>query len=64
MPNIYLDKRIEPSLRQRIVAAHLWAQGEAVVSGLSASALHGAKWIDDDKPVELIWAECATALTG
>jgi hypothetical protein len=56
MPNIYLDKHIEPSLRQRVVAAHLWAQGEAVVSGLSASALHGAKWIDDDKPVELIWA--------
>ncbi len=56
MPNIYLDKRIEPSLRQRTIAAHLWSRGEAVVSGLSASALHGAKWVDDDTPVELIWA--------
>jgi hypothetical protein len=56
MPNIYLDKRFQPSLRQRIVAAHLWAQREAVVSGLTASALHGAKWIDDDTPVELIWS--------
>jgi hypothetical protein len=56
MPNVYLDKRVQPSLRQRIVAAHLWAQGEAVVSGLSASALHGAEWIDEDEPVELIWA--------
>lgn len=56
MPNIHLDKRAELSLRQRIVAADLWSRGEAVVSGLSASALHGTKWIDDDTPVELNWA--------
>lgn len=56
MPNIYLGKGIQPSLRQRIAAAHLWSRGEAVVSGMAASALHGAKWIDDDTPVELIWA--------
>jgi len=54
LPNIYLDRRIEPSLHQRVVAAQLWSRGEAVVSGLAASALHGAKWIDDDSPVELI----------
>jgi hypothetical protein len=58
MPNIYLDKRIDPSLRQRILAAHLWSRGEAVVSGLAASAMHGTKWIDDNSPVELI---CANA---
>ncbi len=56
MPNIYLHKRIEPSLRQRIAAAHLWSRGEAIVSGLAASMLHGAKWVDDDSPVEMIWA--------
>jgi very-short-patch-repair endonuclease len=55
MPNVYLDKRVQPSFRQRIVAAYLWSRREAVVSGLAASALHGAKWIDDDSPVELIW---------
>jgi very-short-patch-repair endonuclease len=55
MPNVYLDKRVEPSLRQRTVAAHLWSRREAVVSGLAASAMHGAKWIDDDVPIELIW---------
>ena len=55
MPNVYLDKRVHPSLRHRIVAAHLWSRREAVISGLAASALHGAKWIDDDSPVELIW---------
>ena len=56
MPNVYLDNRVEPSLRQRTVAAHLWSGREAVVAGLAASALHGAKWIDDDSPVELIWS--------
>jgi very-short-patch-repair endonuclease len=55
MPNVYLDKRVEPSLRQRTVAAWLWSRREAVVAGLAASALHGAKWIDDGLPVELIW---------
>jgi alkylation response protein AidB-like acyl-CoA dehydrogenase len=55
MPNVYLDKRVQPLLHQRTVAAWLWSGREAVVSGLAASALHGAKWIDDDSPVELIW---------
>jgi hypothetical protein len=55
MPNVYLDKRVEASLRHRITAAHLWSRGEAIVSGLSASAMHGSKWIDDDSLVELIW---------
>ncbi len=55
MPNVYLEKRVQPPLRQRILAAYLWSRREAVVSGLAASALHGAKWIDDDSPVELIW---------
>ena len=55
MPNVYLDKQIEPSLRQRTVAAHLWSGGQAVVAGLAASAIHGSKWIDEDSVVELIW---------
>lgn len=55
MPNVYLDKRVEPSFRQRTLAAYLWSRRQAVVSGLAASAMHGAKWIDDDSPVELIW---------
>jgi very-short-patch-repair endonuclease len=60
MPNVYLDKRVEPSLRQRTVAAWLWSRREAVVAGLAASALHGAKWIDDDLPVELMWRNART----
>jgi very-short-patch-repair endonuclease len=55
MPNVYFDKRITPTFRQRTVAAYLWSRRQAVVSGLAASSIHGAKWIDDDSPVELIW---------
>jgi very-short-patch-repair endonuclease len=54
-PNVYLDKRIDASLKQRTHAAWLWSGREAVVAGLAAASLHGAKWIDDDVPVELIW---------
>jgi very-short-patch-repair endonuclease len=60
MPNVYLGKRIQPTLEQRTQAAWLWSGREAVVAGLAASALHGAKWIDDDVPVELIWHNART----
>jgi hypothetical protein len=55
MPNIYLDKHVEPSLRQRTTAAWLWSDREAVIAGAGASAMHGAKWVDDKAAVELIW---------
>jgi len=55
MSNVYLDNRVEPSLRDRTSAAWLWSRRGAVIAGLAASALHGAKWVDDDSPVELIW---------
>ncbi|MET0476093.1 MAG: hypothetical protein ABW001_15785 [Mycobacterium sp.] len=54
-PNVYLDKRIAPSLEQRTHAAWLWSGREAVIAGLAAATLHGSKWIDDSEPVELIW---------
>lgn len=55
MPNVYLDSRLDPSLRQRIHAAWLWSGRQAVVAGAAASALHGAKCVPDDAAVELIW---------
>ncbi|MGH3678608.1 MAG: hypothetical protein ACRDU5_23275 [Mycobacterium sp.] len=55
MPNVYLSKRVQPSLRDRTVAAWLWSRRQAVVAGLAAAALHGARWVDGDAPVELIW---------
>ncbi|EKF22630.1 hypothetical protein C731_3370 [Mycolicibacterium hassiacum DSM 44199] len=59
VPNVYIDKRVTPSLRDRTVAAWLWTGRDGVVAGRAAAALHGVDWIDDTVPVELIWANAA-----
>ena len=33
MPNVYVEKRLQPSLRQRTAAAWLWSRREAVIAG-------------------------------
>ena len=53
-PDVYLPRESEASVQNRIAAAWLWSNREAVIAGLSASALHGAKWISAEDPVELI----------
>lgn len=55
MPDVYLDARVQPWLRQRTVGPWLWSRREAVIAGAAASAIHGSKWVDDDAPIELIW---------
>jgi hypothetical protein len=55
MPDVYLAKRVQPSLRQRTSAAWLWSHRKAVVAGVAASAIHGSRWVDNDVPIELIW---------
>jgi hypothetical protein len=56
LPNVYLANDVQPSLEQRTVAAWLWSNRRATIAGAAAAALHGAKWIPDDVPVELIHA--------
>jgi hypothetical protein len=51
---VYVPKRSLPSLRDRTVAAWLASDRQAVIAGAAASALHGAQWVDDDIPIELI----------
>jgi hypothetical protein len=51
---VYVPKGHEPSLRDRTVGALLTCRRRAVVGGVAASALHGAQWVDADRPVELI----------
>lgn len=53
-PNVYFAKDLEPSLVQRIGAAWLWSNRQGVIAGAAAAALHGARWIPDGVPVELI----------
>ena len=54
MPNVYLPKQTKPSLEQRTAAAWLWSDRRGTIAGTAAAALYGAKWIDDNVPVELI----------
>lgn len=53
-PNVYVLIGAEPSLELRIRAAWLWSGRTAIVGGAAAAALHGARWIPDNVPVELI----------
>jgi hypothetical protein len=55
-PDVYAPKETMLSLSQRAYAAWLWSHRQGVVAGLTASALHGAKWVDDDLPIELVWS--------
>jgi hypothetical protein len=48
MPDVYVPRLCQPSLRQRIAAAWLWSHREATIAGLAGAALHGTRWIDDD----------------
>jgi hypothetical protein len=55
-PDVYVaaDVELTPALRAR--AAWLWSRRRAIVAGGSASALHGAKWIDSRAPAELLFS--------
>jgi hypothetical protein len=39
-----------------MAGAWLWSGRRAVIAGVAASALHGARWVDDDTPIERIWS--------
>lgn len=52
--DIYLPKDADRTLWDNIQAAWLWSGRRAVIGGLAAAALHGAKWVDNFAPVELI----------
>ncbi len=55
-PDVYVVPDLELTLRRRTFAAWLWSGRQGVIAGLAASALHGAKWVDDAVPVELVWS--------
>ncbi len=55
-PDVYAPRDAVLTLLHRATAAWLWSHREAVIGGLTASALHGAKWVDDGSPVELVWS--------
>ena len=53
-PGVWAPRGVELSATDRARAAWLWSRRGGVLAGLSASAMLGAKWIDNDLPAELI----------
>jgi hypothetical protein len=54
-PNVHASRGAELSLRDRTVGAWLWSKRNGIITGVAASALYGAEWVDDDVPIELLW---------
>ena len=52
-PDVYGPPK--PTIRERARGAWLWSGRRGVIAGVAASALHWAKYVDDDVPIELLW---------
>lgn len=52
--DVYVSPDAELTPHLRAVAGWLWSRRRGIIAGLSASALHGAKWIDATAPLEII----------
>lgn len=51
---VYIDRDAELTAAVRAKAGWLWTGRRGIVAGFSAAALHGSKWVDDGRVVELI----------
>jgi hypothetical protein len=52
--DVYLPKNALRSLWENICAAWLWSGRRGIIAGRAAAALHGAKWVDDFAPIEIV----------
>ncbi|OBG57950.1 MULTISPECIES: DUF559 domain-containing protein [unclassified Mycobacterium] len=52
--DVYVPKNAGASLHDNIYAAWLWSGRRAIIAGRAAAALHGAKWVDDFVPVDVV----------
>ncbi|MDA2894460.1 hypothetical protein PDG61_26370 [Mycolicibacterium sp. BiH015] len=55
-PDVYVRKDLEVTVAVRSRGAYFWSRRRGVITGRAAAALHGARWIADTVPVEVIWA--------
>ncbi|MFY1621090.1 DUF559 domain-containing protein [Micromonospora sp. WMMD736] len=51
---VYIPKVATPTLHDRATGAWLTTDRTGVVAGVAASALLGAKWVDDVEPIEVL----------
>jgi hypothetical protein len=61
--NVYAPRDQQLTARDRAAGAWLWSKRRAVVTGIAASAIHGAEWVDAHIPIELIY-ECTHPPAG
>jgi len=53
--DVYIQNDVCPSLETLTIGAWLWSGRRAVITGRAAAALHGAKWVDEYAPIEMLW---------
>jgi hypothetical protein len=51
---VYVPKNAAPTLADRALGAWLTTNRAAVITGMAASALHGADWVDDTEQIEVL----------
>ncbi|MDX1871362.1 hypothetical protein SBI67_04450 [Mycolicibacterium sp. 120266] len=51
---VYTPKWAVPTLHDRALGAWLTSGRSGVITGVAASALHGADWVDDTEPIEVV----------
>lgn len=54
-PDVYVLKSANRSLEMMTIGAWLWSERRATITGRAAAALHGAKWVDECAPIEMLW---------
>lgn len=54
-PDVYVPRGTALTAVPRAKGAWLWSRRRGVITGQSAAALHGAKWVDDHAPAELLY---------
>ncbi len=52
-PDVYVCSGADLTPFVRARAGWLWSRRRGIIAGLSASALHGAEWVDAAAPVEI-----------
>lgn len=53
--DVYVPRDTAVTAVVRAEAAWLWSRRRGIIAGRSASALHGARWVDGQQPAELIY---------
>lgn len=52
--DVYVVKHAELTPEVRARAAWLWSRRRGIVAGLTASAVHGAKWVEPGAPMDML----------